>query len=352
MTEDIRIWKILEGDSLKEIKKTKLNLEERIENWLEKDISLLSNELLIIGRQLETGFGGFIDLLCLDSNGDTVIVELKRDKTPRDITAQVIDYASWVKDLSNESVTEIANNYLGDRGPLEVAFREKFGEDLPEILNQDHQMLIVASMVDDSSERIISYLSDSYGVNINAATFQYFRDEEGKEYLARVFLIQPSELEYNVKTKSPSKRAPNLTYEELEEIAERNNAGTPYKQLVDELTYIFDKKNTTRSSIQFIGKINDSKKTIFNLIPKDSNANDGVKFQVYLYRLSDYLGVDIKRIIPLLPENKKEWSYEGASEASKEWSGYAGFFKKSDEVKNFVNGLKEIKKKNYNPKNL
>ena len=76
MPEDARIWEILDGDNLREIKKAKLNLEERIENWLEKDISLLSNELLVIGRQVETGFGGIIDLLCLDSNGDSVIVEM------------------------------------------------------------------------------------------------------------------------------------------------------------------------------------------------------------------------------------------------------------------------------------
>jgi len=344
MPEDIRIWRIVDTDSLKEIKKTKLNLEERIEEWLEKDITILSSDLLIIGRQVETGFGGFIDLLCLNRNGDTVIVELKRDKTPREITAQVIDYASWVKDLSNERITDIANNYLGDQKPLDVVFREKFNEDLPEILNQDHQMLIVASIVADSSERIINYLSDSYGVSINAATFQYFRDGEGKEYLARVFLIQPSEVEYNVKEKGPSKRAPSLSYEALEEIAERNNVRDLYKQLVEELTYIFGRKDTTRSSIRFVGKINDSKKAILNLIPKDSNANDGVKFQVYIYRLSDYLGVDPKRIVSLLPENKEEWSYEGAAQPSKDWSGYTGFFKKSDEVKKFVNGLKEIKK--------
>jgi RecB family endonuclease NucS len=55
----------------------------RIQSWLEKDISLISSDLLIIGREVETAYGGFIDLLCLDRNGDVVIVELKRDKTPR-----------------------------------------------------------------------------------------------------------------------------------------------------------------------------------------------------------------------------------------------------------------------------
>jgi len=183
MTEEIRIWSILEGDNLSEIKKGKLNLEKRIENWLEKDISIISNNLMVIGKQVPTDFGGAIDLLCLEDNGDLVIVELKRDKTPREITAQTLDYASWIKDLSNERITEIAGNYLGENGPLEVAFKKKYDSELPEILNDDHKMLIVASEIDSSSERIIRYLSDAYGVKINAITFQYFQDEKERELL-------------------------------------------------------------------------------------------------------------------------------------------------------------------------
>ena len=148
MPQDVKIWEIQDRNTLKEIEKSKLEMEERIEDWLEKDISIISTDLLVIGRQVETDFGGVIDLLCLDYNGDVVIIELKRHKTPREVTAQVLDYASWVKDLSNEKITEIANRYLGDKGPLEKAFKEKFGEELPEILNEHHKMIIVASEID------------------------------------------------------------------------------------------------------------------------------------------------------------------------------------------------------------
>ena len=52
-------------------------------------------------------------------------------------------------------------------------------------------MIVVGSEIDTSSERIIKYLSDTHGVNINAATFQYFLPPDGSELLARVFLIEP-----------------------------------------------------------------------------------------------------------------------------------------------------------------
>ncbi len=193
MSEEVRMWEILAGEDLREIKRTKLDLESRIEAWLEKDISIISDNLLVIGRQVQTDFGGIIDLLCLDSQGDVTIVELKRDKTPREITAQTLDYASWVKDLSNEKISGIANAYLGEKGSLEEAFAGRFGTELPEVLNEHHRMLVVASEIDDSSARIVRYLSDTYGVGINVATFGYFKNDDGKELLTRIFLIEPEQ---------------------------------------------------------------------------------------------------------------------------------------------------------------
>jgi len=206
MPEEVKIWKIMDGDRLKEIKRTKLDLENRLEQWLENDISIISNNLLIIGRQVRTEFGGEIDLLCLERNGDAVVVELKRDKTPRDVVAQVLDYGSWVSDLSNDKISEIANEYLGGDGPLEEAFKHKFNEEIPEVLNENHKLLIIASDMDSSSERIVRYLSNSYGVGINTVSFQYLKDDDRSEFLARVFLIAPSQVEQKLQTRSASKR--------------------------------------------------------------------------------------------------------------------------------------------------
>src|ERR1035437_2546183 len=154
MAEEVRLWRIHDGSNLREMPRSPLNLEGRLEDWLARDISLLDPGLLVIGRQVETDFGGFMDLLCLDRAGDVVIVELKRDKTPREITAQVLDYGSWAKDLSNDQITALAEVYLG-QGKFEEAFKRRFGVDLPETLNENHRLLIVGSEIDASSERII-----------------------------------------------------------------------------------------------------------------------------------------------------------------------------------------------------
>jgi hypothetical protein len=53
-------------------------------------------------------------------------------------------------------------------------------------------LILVASELDASTERIVSYISD-YGVPINVVFFQHFRDGE-REYLARSWLIDPLEV--------------------------------------------------------------------------------------------------------------------------------------------------------------
>lgn len=339
MPQDIKVWEIIDGETLKEIHKSKLDLEERLESWLEKDTSIVSNDLLVIGRQIETDFGGVIDLLCVDYNGDIMIVELKRDKTPREITAQTLDYASWVKDLSNEKITEIANRYLGEKGPLEDAFKQKFGAEIPEILNEHHKILIVASEIDSGSERIIKYLSDSYGVGINALTFQYFRNEDEREFLARVFLIEPTEVEYRTQIKSTSKRKPPLSYEELQEIADKNGVGDIYSRIAEGMTDFFDQTGATRSTRAFIGIMGERRNTIFSLIPGESDSSKGVRFQVYIDRFSEYFGISKQDALGIFPSELAEYEpWRGAPPT------LVGFFKDMDEVDSFLRKLADLKK--------
>ena len=109
--QQVRLWEVTSDEKLNPIHNDEINLEERLEGWLANDISVLNPNLLVIGSQVQTDFGGRIDLLCLDDNGDTVIVELKKSKTHREVTAQALDYASWVRGLSSDKIISIADEY-------------------------------------------------------------------------------------------------------------------------------------------------------------------------------------------------------------------------------------------------
>ena len=41
---------------------------------------------MLIGRQERTGQGGIIDLLAIAPDGSLVLIEIKRDRTPRDLS--------------------------------------------------------------------------------------------------------------------------------------------------------------------------------------------------------------------------------------------------------------------------
>lgn len=330
----IRLWKIIEG-SIREIQKTRLNLEERLEEWISSDVSVVSADLLIIGRQVETTFGGILDLLCMEENGDTVIIELKRDKTPREIVSQVLDYASWVENLTAEQIEEIAERHYKDLS-FEEVYRQKFNHDLPSSINEEHKMIVIGTEIDSSSRRIINYLSEKYGVAINAMTFNYFRDGRD-EYLARTFLIEPSKAHLDQVSRS-SKRRPTLSFDQLQSMAEEKGVGEIYHLLVTKLNAVFDSKGTTRSSLAFSGLQDGKMNTIFSLIPGESNETDGLKFRIYLIRSAKFFKMSDGAITQILPSNKKAWRYY--SNAPPEYSGYEGFFKNLDEIHLFLKELR------------
>jgi hypothetical protein len=110
--------------------------------------------------------------------------------------AQLLDYASWVQSLSYEDIAAIYSDKNQGK-KLEEGFDDAFGISLPEQINQNHELIVIASELDSSTERIINYLSDNYSVPINAVFFRFFRDD-GRDYLARTWLIDPEDVERKV----------------------------------------------------------------------------------------------------------------------------------------------------------
>jgi hypothetical protein len=184
MPVEMGMWRI-DGDRPQRLAKSTLVSEAALEDFLEQDPSLLGFPLLVIGRQVRTPYGKYIDLLAIDGDGNLHVLELKRDRTPREVVAQVLDYGSWVTKLTRAKIIEYANSHLVGRS-FEAAFEETFGDSPPDELNADLQLTIIATELDTSSERIVNYLRD-FGVPINVVFFVYLEDE-GRRYLARSWL--------------------------------------------------------------------------------------------------------------------------------------------------------------------
>lgn len=161
--------------------------EARLEELIEAEPTILGEPLLILGRQVATSSGRAIDLLAADADGVLHVLELKKDKTPREVVAQVLDYGSWVRSLAHEDVLKLFADY-GKGGAFEAAFQQRFDAPPPEELNTGHRLTIIASAVDVATERIVEYLVDEYKVPVNVVFLRYFEDQ-GHRYLARTWLI-------------------------------------------------------------------------------------------------------------------------------------------------------------------
>jgi len=181
------LWKV--AAQPEPLAQSALGNEKLLEDMIVAAPRILSDEWMLVGRQQDTGFGGVIDLLAIAPDGTLVLIELKRGRTPREVVAQALDYASWVEKLHAEDIDAIYRRFAPGRS-LAEEFRERFGRELDEdSLNQSHQIIIVSASLDDSTERIVAYLNER-DIPINVLCFQVFTNGT-EQLLSRAWLLDP-----------------------------------------------------------------------------------------------------------------------------------------------------------------
>ena len=74
-----------------------VSLEKDLVNYLANDPSLIEEGLKLKGKEYDTRNVGRIDILCIDRNGDFVVVETKKGKESDKVVGQIQRYMGWVK---------------------------------------------------------------------------------------------------------------------------------------------------------------------------------------------------------------------------------------------------------------
>ena len=187
----------LEEDKLIIAQETNVGLEQHLETWLENSPwAIIQDELVLwIDRQSsaqdEEGTI-FPDLLGVDSDGNLVIVEFKRGRTPRDVVAQLLEYASWASELSEEQIHEIADAYFGKRDEFrEKTFFEAFREvlDVPETeglpsLKRKLRLFVIAEEIHPRVARVCRFLRILYKMDVSCIAVSKFQTESGEEIVS------------------------------------------------------------------------------------------------------------------------------------------------------------------------
>ena len=196
MASEIKTWQIVDGKLVKldsSLVSDGRKEKDDLEQWIKSNPQILGDDIVLIGEQVSTNSGP-LDFLGIDNNGNMVIVELKRDRLPRDALAQAIDYASDVADWDIDRFREICKSFTGQS--LEDLLQEKFEdisvEDLS--INSAQRLLLVGTAVEESLGRMIEWLSDNYSVGINAVVLNYAKTSKGDSVLSRMVII-PEEVE-------------------------------------------------------------------------------------------------------------------------------------------------------------
>ena len=168
------------------------NRESDLEILLEKNPEYFfeKSKILIIGRQVQTNLGSWIDLLGLDQHGNTVVVELKRGKTPRETLAQLLEYASFIENLDYESLNEIYQGYVGEDTSLDNYHQEFFDIDSEEQVsfNKSTKLVIVAQDISAPIKQTALYLRKK-GFDIYCMEFKYFLNHASEKMITCDFVV-------------------------------------------------------------------------------------------------------------------------------------------------------------------
>jgi len=197
----IKTWQIIDGQlhlietSLAEHGRHE---PEDLEAWIASEPLILGTDIVLIGRQVWTQSGP-LDLLGIDKAGNAVIIELKRDRLPREVLAQAIDYASDVATWSVERLSEECAKYRGKS--LDDILSDTFDDVNIEnfTINEGQRILLVGFGAESSLERMVEWLSASYDVNINAIILHYARTAGGEELLTKTAIISEEEEQVRIK---------------------------------------------------------------------------------------------------------------------------------------------------------
>ena len=166
---------------------TELKFRERdhLQEWIANNPTTLGEELLIIQKE----FSGFsetnerLDLLALDKVGNLVIIENKLDDSGKDVTWQVIKYASYCASLTKQDIINIYQAYLGTTGNAIEKLSEFFeNRDISELvlnqgLNSQRLILVAANFRKEVTSTVLWLMNFKIRIQCFKVTPYEFNDQ-------------------------------------------------------------------------------------------------------------------------------------------------------------------------------
>jgi hypothetical protein len=184
------------------VKETALAAEQKIEQdlegWIAQDPDILGEPLLIIGRQVTVqGINDRLDLLALDPDGKSVVIEVKRGAVKDPVDMQALRYASYLSRWKFSDFEALAREYLG-HGDADFNFLDCYqefcaqhledGDEVP-TPNHDQRIVLIGSHVRERLGSVALWLRE-HKIDIKVIELRLFK--EGDELLLEPITIVPT----------------------------------------------------------------------------------------------------------------------------------------------------------------
>ncbi|MBD3232456.1 MAG: hypothetical protein GF315_01890 [candidate division Zixibacteria bacterium] len=193
------IWKI-SNNAPRKIENTKFNqeqlLEGNLEDWITVDPSILGEPLLIVGRQVMfPDIRDKLDLLAIDPQGNSVIIEIKRGRLKDPVDMQALRYASYISKWEFENFENAFMNHLGVRDSSSFNFNAKYEEFCADVgieeapdINTDQRIIIVGNSVREKLGSVALWLFE-HSIDIKVIEMQAYKD--GNDILIEPDVVVP-----------------------------------------------------------------------------------------------------------------------------------------------------------------
>ena len=164
----------------------------------------MGETLLLIGQEVQPSdvVHDRIDLLALQKDGTSVVIELKRNEDKYQLL-QAISYASMISEWSEDNFFDthasFSNSSIDDS-------KEEIHQFLDQIdgINKDQRIILIAESYDFSILSSAKWLTENYGVDIKCYRL-LLSDDDGAEYLACSCIFPPPEISEHAQKRTGKK---------------------------------------------------------------------------------------------------------------------------------------------------
>ena len=266
MTEEIRTWEITDNGPERAYSSLKEEgyKEKDFQKWIEQKPEIVHPKLTKLGTFVTVGTKE-IDILGILPDGSITVVELKREKSPRETVAQAIDYASRIANIEKDRIGEALGNEVRENLEQYLENRDMDRTDIKE----KPQIIIVAPELDNSTENMIDYLSEMYEVPANGVVINYTKTSDSTEILTRTAVVSEQEMEERTTRKK-------VTMSDIKQMFENKGIQNELETLRGVNNFVDEEDPRVRSdgaSVRYWKSIDGNKKVIFGIRAENSKKD-------------------------------------------------------------------------------